>query len=271
MDIDQPLKPPGAFGDDWNLFFPFKETFVPAFELASSINHINFKSTGRSGCYTFLKDVTEEEIGELQEWLSDIAPYVAIRDCLLVSFALDYDREDGNPLKSRTKIGCLRIRAKPYDNQPTDDTYVAADELTAECLGFATKVRCYDEVDAVVAVPPSKPDKEFDLPRHLARGIANGLGKDDLSDNVRTVKARASVKNRVLSEKLSALEDTIHVDPEAFKGKMVMVVDDLYQSGVSINYLGMLLLQAGARKVLGLACEKTCRNDDNVGGADSGD
>jgi len=26
------------------------------------------------------------------------------------------------------------------------------------------------------------------------------------------------------------------------------------------------LLQAGARKIFGLACEKTCRNDDNVGG-----
>ena len=42
------------------------------------------------------------------------------------------------------------------------------------------------------------------------------------------------------------------------------LVDDLYQSGVSMNYVAILLLEAGARKVFGLACEKTCSNDDNV-------
>jgi hypothetical protein len=31
-------------------------------------------------------------------------------------------------------------------------------------------------------------------------------------------------------------------------------------------YCGLLLLEAGAKKIFGLACEKTCRNDDNVGG-----
>lgn len=34
-----------------------------------------------------------------------------------------------------------------------------------------------------------------------------------------------------------------------------------------MNWVGMELLNAGARKVFGLACEKTCRNDDNVRGA----
>ena len=29
---------------------------------------------------------------------------------------------------------------------------------------------------------------------------------------------------------------------------------------------GLLLLRSGARKIFGLACEKTCRNDDDVGG-----
>ncbi|HEV7516029.1 MAG TPA: hypothetical protein VGR07_06990 [Thermoanaerobaculia bacterium] len=42
------------------------------------------------------------------------------------------------------------------------------------------------------------------------------------------------------------------------------MVDDLYQSGISMNYVAMELLAGGARAVLGLACEKTCSNDDNV-------
>jgi predicted amidophosphoribosyltransferase len=53
---------------------------------------------------------------------------------------------------------------------------------------------------------------------------------------------------------------------EVFTDRKVLLLDDLYQSGVSMNYCGLLLLQAGAKKIFGLACEKTCRNDDNVSG-----
>lgn len=49
-----------------------------------------------------------------------------------------------------------------------------------------------------------------------------------------------------------------------FGSEVVLLVDDLYQSGVSMNYVAMLLLEAGAKKVFGLSCEKTCSNDDNV-------
>ena len=33
-----------------------------------------------------------------------------------------------------------------------------------------------------------------------------------------------------------------------------------------MNYVAMLLLEQGAKKVYGLACEKTCRNHDNISG-----
>ena len=51
-----------------------------------------------------------------------------------------------------------------------------------------------------------------------------------------------------------------------FTNKRVLLLDDLYPSGVSMNYCAPLLVQAGAKKIFGLACEKTCRNDDNVSG-----
>jgi predicted amidophosphoribosyltransferase len=58
----------------------------------------------------------------------------------------------------------------------------------------------------------------------------------------------------------------MELDDGVFTGKRVLLVDDLYQSGISMNYCALLLLRAGAKKVFGLACEKTCRNDDNVAG-----
>lgn len=113
-------------------------------------------------------------------------------------------------------------------------------------------------------MPPSDPDKSFDLPAYLVQGIARGWGRADLSDTVRTKAKRPSLKNTEILFKLQKLEGTIEIDPKAFKDKVVLLVDDLYQAGVSMNYTAMLLLEAGARKVFGLACEKTCRNDDNV-------
>ncbi len=47
-------------------------------------------------------------------------------------------------------------------------------------------------------------------------------------------------------------------------GRAIPLVDDLYQSGISMNFVAMKLQEAGATHVLGLAAEKTCRNDANA-------
>jgi predicted amidophosphoribosyltransferase len=123
---------------------------------------------------------------------------------------------------------------------------------------------CYDAADAVVAMPPSRPDKPFDLPRYLAERIATEREKADLSGHVVTWKRRPPLKDVPLAKKIEAIQGTITVDGGPFQDRTVLLVDDLYQSGISMNYVAMELLRAGARAVLGLACEKTCRNDDNV-------
>lgn len=261
----QPLQPPGESRQDWMLTFPFSETFISAFKMVSEVNHIQFRRNPQgSYCYTFLKNVTDANIEQIRSWLAITSQYVGLRDCLTLSFALDYDKEGGDPNKPQTKIGKLRSRAKPYNSPVTSDTFTAADELIEACLEFLQSVICYDLVESVVAMPASKPNKPFDLPCYIAKGIARGWGKTDLSDALRTVKQREPIKNIALKDKLQALENTIQVNPDSFKGKTVLLVDDLYQSGVSINYVAMLLLEAGAKDVFGLACEKTCRNDDNV-------
>lgn len=264
-DFDQPLNEPRKAGEDWNLRFPFRETFVPAFSIACRVKHIGFRGTpGHPSCYTFLKNVTSSDIDGIRTWLGAIGGHVALRDCVLVSFALDYDKEGGDPGKPQTEIGKLRSRAKPYGSAPTDDTYAAAGELIGRCTAFLAEVRCYNSVNTIVGMPASDPQKPFDLPAHLAQGIASGWRGDDLTGAVRTVASRPPIKDRKLLDKLRALEGTIEVKPDVFKNKRVLLVDDLYQSGVTMNYVAMLLLQAGAKKVFGLACEKTCRNDDNL-------
>jgi len=115
-----------------------------------------------------------------------------------------------------------------------------------------------------VAIPPSDPKKSFDLPQYLAAGISKGLGKPDKTEAVQTITARTASKDILLEDKLSTVRGTIEVDNDAIQDEIVLLVDDLYQSGVTMNYVAMLLLEVGATKVFGLSCEKTCSNDDNV-------
>lgn len=210
----------------------------------------------------------EEDAPEcVLQWVHTVGQYVAMRDYLALSFALDYEREGGDPGKPQTTIGVLRAQAKPYGGQVvTTQTKAAADQLVDRCLAFLKEMTCYKSANCVVAMPPSDPTKTYNLPRYLAAQIAAKRGLVDLSKHVRTIKARGSIKSVPLAQKLDTLLGTIEVDAVVFDEKHVLLIDDLYQSGISMNYCALLLLQAGAKKIFGLACEKTCRNDDNVSG-----
>ncbi len=259
------LHAPTGSSKNWSLVLPFPETFQNSFQATcSDVNH--YAHLGKNNrCVIFLNDSEwdKKSVERAKAWIASVADYVAIRDCLSASFALDYRMEDGDPQKSKTIVGELCRKAKPYAGLTYDPA--AAKELAESCVEFLAKVDCYDSVDCVVAMPPSRPDKPFDLPYYLAVEVASKLGKDALVDAVRTTTVRGQLKAASVDAKLNQLKGTIQINANAFKDKSVLVIDDLYQSGTSVNYLGMLLLDAGAKRVLGLACEKTVGNFDNVG------
>jgi hypothetical protein len=258
------IHPPRNAGDDPSMVLPFCETFKNAFQQMCSVDTIGLRESSHGRCYTFLKvDFDSKEMDEVRDWLNNVGEFVAIRDCLTVSFALDYERENGNPEMPQTKVALLRARAKPYDRDPTSDTVKAANALAKLCAEAIDTLTCYQVADAVVAMPPSSPTKKFDLPTHLAAAFAKRVGVEDLSHAVRTVKPRQQLKNASARKKLDIISGTVAVDDD-LDGRTVILLDDLYQSGTSMNYVAMELLDAGAEAVLGLCCEKTCRNDDNV-------
>ncbi|MCY7334418.1 MAG: phosphoribosyltransferase [Pseudanabaena sp. CAN_BIN31] len=261
----QCLRQPISQGKDWSLSLPFSETFSTTFDDMCAIRHNGFRE-GNGNYYTYLKGADDADIVKVENWISTVGSYVVIRDLLYLSFAIDYTCEDGNPDNSTTEICKLRQKAKLYDasSSATESTYIAADELLKLCMQFLLKIDCYTFTDAIVAMPASRPDKNFDLPSYLAGKISQQWGKVDLSHAVNTIKSRPSVKNQETThKKLEALEGSVQIDQNIFQGKSILILDDLYQSGVSMNYVAMLLQEAGATKVLGLACEKTCRNDAN--------
>jgi predicted amidophosphoribosyltransferase len=262
------LYKPQSEDRDWALILPFPNTYRNAFEtMCNTQAWPHVAGTGKLCLY--LKGI-DRDIGppqEVHDWIATVGKYVAMKDMLALSFALDYERQGGNPNRSQTSVGALRAQAKPYGSQvATPQTKAAADQLIDRCLEFLNEMTCYKSANCVVAMPPSDPTKQYNLPRYMAAQIAARLGLEDLSKNVRTIKARSSIKAVPLTQKLDTLLGTIEVGAGVFDGKHVLLIDDLYQSGISLNYCAFLLLQAGAKKIFGLACEKTCRNDDNVSG-----
>ena len=262
------LYKPDSPEKDWCLILPFPNSYQNAYlSMCDVAAQPHQASTGK--LCLFLRGVAydEEPPAEVKQWVDTVGKYVAMKDFLALSFALDYERKNGDPNRPQTKMGTLRAQAKPYGGQTaTKQTVAAADQLVEHCLAFLEGMSCYETADCVVAMPPSDPAKSYNLPAYLAGRIAEKWKRGDLTGQVRAVKSRNSIKGVRLAQKLDTLVGTIKVTKDVFAGKRVLLVDDLYQSGISMNYCALLLLRAGARKVFGLACEKTCRNDDNVRG-----
>lgn len=257
--------PTGTY-QDWSLVLPFCETLKNAFESMCFVRSTELRPAKNERCVAFFPDATTQEaiLDSVKEFLKTIGSYVVLRNCLALSLALDYDRTKGNPNNPQTVIGRLRSRAKPYQKETSGDTYDAANEMVSHYMDFIREMTCYQDITCVVAVPPSDPQKPFNLPRYLASKIGKALKVSDCSPGVQTVKARESLRGTHISKKLSTIEGTISVDSTALRNQVVLLIDDLYQSGVSMNYTAMLLLKAGAKRIYGLVCEKTCRNDDNI-------
>ncbi|MBF0539347.1 MAG: hypothetical protein HQL03_13960 [Nitrospirae bacterium] len=179
-----------------------------------------------------------------------------------MSFAIDFTSESGVP-EQKTKIAKIRLKAKPYESPVSESHYVAAKELAKKAIEFIKKARFYDNLDSIIGMPPSDPDKKFILAHILSKEIAQSVNLEDLSHLVSKLRKTSEAKELPVTEKLDAIKGSISVS-DGIKDKKILLVDDLYQSGVSTNYVAMLLLNAGAQRVFGLACEKTCRNDDNT-------
>ncbi len=260
------LLSPSKPGGDQALSFPFIETFANLVKACPVPVPPLRRSRPRQGkqpnAYCYLP--ADADVVAIQSWVATLDHFVVCRDLLAVSMALDFDREDGDPAKSQTAVAKLRSRAKPYDREATADAYEAAQELGASLHGMVSTVRAYDAATMIASMPASKPGKKFDLPARLGEDLGRRLKVPWEPQAVMAVKTRPQLKEVSLREKLAALDGTFTVDAARVQGHVVLLVDDLYQSGASMNFVAMKLQEAGAKAILGAAVEKTVRNDDNT-------
>ncbi len=113
-------------------------------------------------------------------------------------------------------------------------------------------------IQRVVAVPPSKPRPR--QPVHLvADGIARALGVPFEPDVVHTVRDLPQLKDVFeLDERARLLHGAHRVDRMKVEGRTVLVFDDLYRSGATLNQVaGLLYNEGGAAEVFALTLTRT--------------
>ena len=258
------LHEPTHEGSDWGLTFP-SEPYCQLFDRAFPTLAKNPWRLAEASCGTFFRGITDDDLQTVRQFIETLRPCVVIKDLTSASLALGYRaRKSASGDLEATELGQLMRDAKPYNESPTGDHRQCATELARRMWTFVNAMPFYRDVDGFVAVPSSDPVKSFSLPRGFAYGLAKHTGKLDLSSAVTKSKVTRELKNLPLEQKVEALVGSVSVDRTKVADKTIVVVDDLYQSGLTINYIAEELRQVGAKEVFGLAAVKTLRNDDNL-------
>ena len=104
----------------------------------------------------------------------------------------------------------------------------------------------------------------FDLPSLVTSIVSNDLGKPDITGHFRFNGEKKSVKSASLDEKWNPWEEAqLTFDGIDITDKTIILIDDKYQSGTTIQYVAMKLQEFGAFQVYGLSMVKTMRDTDN--------
>ena len=229
------------------IILPFGDSIIPILKVATG--YALYSSKYDDKFYRIIKD--EDEFIKIENFVSLYKNVVFLRDNLDLSVSLSMNYNDSG----RTEIGELEYQAKFCNNKPAEE------ELMRKCNEWIHELPFYKHADFICAMPSSNPDEE-DLPKRIVNSLID-YSFTDISKKVFWRSKTRSIKNaKTVEEKLDILEEsnlTIAGDLD-IKGKTIILFDDLYMSGVSMQYVAMKLKEAGASRVLGLSIVKSRSN-----------
>jgi hypothetical protein len=255
-----------APGQDLSLMIPICNVYAPVIDRAfPEIDHIGWRKAkaARGKCYTYIKQISDADLTRLQGFLEllhglwlltltdHLKPY--FKKELSETYALDFNFEQGVEPLEYTRMGSLERQAKQKK------TPAAIRELARELAKTIQMHPTLARADHIVAMP-ARPSSKFHLPIELVNQVGRILKR---SVGLALTKAdHAKLKGLPIGKKLAALEGKFQLR-DSVKGKTILIIDDLYQSGVSVWSLAKFLKENGAREVYALACVKSWRDTDN--------
>jgi len=211
---------------------------------------------------TYIRGAGVAEEKALGEFCSLLQTTIYIDDDLDESFALSFHTQT-SPAGGyeRTAIGRLVYAAKPYDRVRHPGDRQRAAELASLLAQFVQQQPTYRAADLLLPVPPSNPNKDYDLPALLAEEVGTQTGIMATSAALRKTRNTRPMKDcQTVQEKIDNLKDAFTSDAAVVKGRKVILVDDIYQTGFSINEVCRVLRGQGVPLVLGLVATKTAHD-----------
>jgi ComF family protein len=113
------------------------------------------------------------------------------------------------------------------------------------------------EIDAIVPVPlhPRKlRQREFNQAEYLAAGLSKVVNVPVLKRNLRRVKDTPTQTKLDAEARMKNLREAFAVrDETVFKGKRLVILDDVFTTGATMDSCAKTLRGAGAREVVALA------------------
>jgi hypothetical protein len=218
---------------------------------------------GRFEWGTYIYSIGHPERAQVEMLLQTFQEVVCIEDDLTETFALGYHTQMDPGGYARTALGSLVYQAKPYRGDWTRQRAQAADEIVTQMVQFMQIHPTYARAGVVAAVPPSRPGGP-NLPVYLAEQIVARLGKVNGTSWIDKIRPTRPMKDcQTVQEKINNVKGAFELSPQyraQVKGQLVILLDDIYQTGFTLNEVGRVLLKAEATAVLGLVATKTAQD-----------
>lgn len=169
-------------------------------------------------------------------------------------WALDFHSRFDGDTQNRGIIGDLVFRFK-YRGEQT-----LARELAARWAELLREHAEFPKFNSVVPVPPSTP-REYDPVSNLAAALAAELKIPPLFSVLAKTRATKPQKEMTSHAQKQANVRGAFIVKDDVRGKHILLVDDLYDSGATLQEAARVLQRAGAASIVVLTLTKTIHTD----------
>jgi ATP-dependent DNA helicase RecQ len=170
-----------------------------------------------------------------------------------VGFALDDHTVVKRGKRGYTKTGSMAYQYK-YGGEKA-----LVERLADEMAKFLRRHEKYREVEILVAVPSTVKERAYDPVPRLARVLSERIGipwSPEALVKTRQTRPQKEMENE--TQKIRNVRGAFRVaDQSVVRGKRVLLIDDLYDSGATINECTRMLRGAGAKAVSVLTLTRT--------------
>ncbi|MFH1861615.1 MAG: phosphoribosyltransferase family protein [bacterium] len=205
----------------------------------------------------------KSEIRAIREFLHLLRRTLSIENSLDECYTLGWHSKSGGVGKPYlTALGQWVRMAKSYgtDRIERGDRQIAG-LIADQMVEFVQRHPLYRHSAGLVAVPPSNPEKAFDLPEAIASMVAADCGIPFLKDALYKQRITAQMKRCLtLEEKRDNIADSIGAQAEMVQGKRLLLIDDILESGVTLEETCRALRRAGVAEIMGLIATKTLKH-----------